>query len=347
MSYTPTIDQATASSAHSRINVPLNLTVWRDRPQDEQDLLTWFHQHCLDHKLTWEQACDALGYDRSNVFRILKGTYNPGGTWAKPMDAIVSYKRIAEARAGIQKNQFAENSISKLIWAGLDYAMANNSITMVIGESRMGKTLAAIEWAARNNHGRSVLITARPVGGTKGLARNLCQAIGANQNQSLPAMVDSIYRGFNKNRILIVDEAHRLMPGSTRTINPANLEFLRDIHDQTGCGLALLATARFQAALEKGEYQYEQLIGRIGMPIRLPKQIKRRDTMQIIQQFLPDPSSDTIAKSMEIANAPGRLGILVETLKVASRIASKAGEPLSDEHFTKAIAIRNQMMTGH
>jgi DNA transposition AAA+ family ATPase len=147
--------------------------------------------------------------------------------------------------------------------------------------------------------------------------------------------------------LVIVDEAHRLMPGSTRTINPANLEFLRDIHDQTGCGLALLATARFQAALEKGEYQYEQLIGRIGMPIRLPKQIKRRDTMQIIQQFLPDPSSDTIAKSMEIANAPGRLGILVETLKVASRIASKAGDPLSDEHFTKAIAIRTQMMTGH
>ena len=40
----------------------------------------------------------------------------------------------------------------------------------------------------------------------------------------------------------------------------------------------------------------------------------------------------------------GRLGILVENLKVASRIAAKSKQKLTEEHFFKAVAVRTQMM---
>jgi len=43
---------AEASSAHARVNIPLNLTVWHGRSADEIELLTWFHQHILDERLT-------------------------------------------------------------------------------------------------------------------------------------------------------------------------------------------------------------------------------------------------------------------------------------------------------
>ena len=66
--------QAEASSAHSRINVPLNLHSWKDRQPEEQEMLLWFHQHILDESLSWDDASEAIGYDRSNIFRILKGT---------------------------------------------------------------------------------------------------------------------------------------------------------------------------------------------------------------------------------------------------------------------------------
>src|SRR5581483_8938770 len=336
--------QAEASSAHSRINVPLNLDNWKTLPEHVVAELTWFHQHLLDNSLAWNEAAEALGYDRSTVFRVLKGTYE--GNWNKVAAAIVSYRKLSERRGSIQKNEFVENSISRLIFAALDYALANNSITLIIGESRSGKTIGARMWGQLNNHGRAVYVTAPVIGGTKALARKISQRIGVNRNQNLPMLIESIYRAFNKNRILIVDEAHRLLPNDTRVVNPANIELLRDIHDETGCALALISTKRLPNGLERGAYQYEQLIGRIGMPVLVKPKIKRADIVPIIQQFVKRPTAELIDEMEKIANSPGRLGIMVETLKVASRIASKSKQTLDESHVRKAIAIRAQMSGG-
>lgn len=333
---------AEASSAHSRVNVPLNLTVWRDRTDEEQELLVWFHQHILDENLSWKDATEALGYDRSTVFRLLKGTYG-AGSWEKPLSAIESYRKIYIARGTITRAEFSPNGISRMVFAGLDYAMANNSITTIIGESRQGKTVAAKAWAAENNHGRSVFVTAPPVGGIKMLMRVIAGRVGANKNLSIVQLAESLHRAFNRNRILLVDEAHRLMPNDSRTTNPANLELLRDLHDQTGCALALIATSRFSDRLKTGTYQFEQLIGRIGMPIRLPKTVGKKDVLPILTQYLPEPSSNLVEVLVEIANAPGRLGIVTETLKVASRMASKAKQPLADSHILRAVQVRKEM----
>jgi DNA transposition AAA+ family ATPase len=334
--------QAEASSANARVNIPLNLSNWKERPREEQDELLWFHQHILDENLSWDDACKALGYDRTTIYRLLKGMYE-AESWTKPIRAIRSYRKLHEQRAQIQTQDFAQNSVSRLIWAGLDYALANGSITTIIGESRQGKTVAVDAWAVENNHGRSVKVVAPPVGGIKMLMRQIAARVGANKNQSLIQLSDSLHRAFNKNRILIVDEAHRLMPQDSRTINPAALELLRDLHDQTGCALALVATARFADRLKTGAYQFEQLIGRIGMPIRLPAAIRESDVLPIVTQFLAGASKPLIAELVKIANRPGRLGIMVETLKVASRIAAKARRPLDEEHIEKAIEFRNRM----
>ena len=235
-------DQATASSAHSRINIPLNLENWKHLQQDLQDQLLWFHQHALDNKLSLKDAGEALNYDESTVFRILKGTYE--GSWSNISKAIVSYRKTAEIRGTIQQAEFSENGVTRMIFGGLDYALANNSVVILIGESGQGKSISGRTWKERNNHGRSVLVIAPAYGGTKALLRDIAASVGVNRNTSAPQMHEALLRAFNKNRILIVDEAHRLLPGDRRS-NPVNLEILRDIHDRTGCALGLLATARF------------------------------------------------------------------------------------------------------
>src|SRR6185369_16111405 len=101
------------------INVPLILNNWKDLPEPVVSELTWFHQHLLVNNLSWNEAADALGYDRSTVFRVLKGTYE--GSWQKIAAAIASYRKLYEQRGSIQQNEFVENSISKLIFAALDY----------------------------------------------------------------------------------------------------------------------------------------------------------------------------------------------------------------------------------
>lgn len=335
---------AEASSAHSRINIPINLENWKALSPEVSVELLWFHQWVMDNNVGYKEAEEALGYDKTTIYRVLKGFYE--GAYDNVVKAIRSFKKLQEQRASIQSNEFAENSLTKMIFAGLDYALANNTITTIIGESREGKTITGEEWCLRNNHGRSAMITAPVIGGAAALTRRIADKCGINKNKSTTDILDSIYRAFNKNRILIVDEAHRLMPSNLRTVNPVGLELLRDIHDQTGCALALLATQRFSNHLKKGVYQYEQLVGRIGMPVRLPAKIKRGDVLPIVKQYVKTPSAAVLDQMERIANEPGRLGIMVETLKVASRIASKAHTTLNESHVDKAIAIRAQMSGG-
>lgn len=340
-------DAAAASSAHARLNIPLNLDAWRNLDSDVRDQLTWFHQYALDQEMNLKECAEALNYDNSTVFRILKGTYE--GSWSNVSKAVISFRKIAQERGKIQQNEFTPNNVSQLIHDALNYALANNSVTLITGESRQGKTIAVNAWRdgwrgqQGVNHGRSVIVTAPAYGGTKALLRDIATSVGANKNQNAPQMHDSILRAFNRNRILIVDEAHRLLPSDRRS-NPANVEILRDIHDRTGCALALIATERFKSELEKSNYMFEQLLGRIGLPVRLPRKLTDKTTEPILRQYFRNPSEKVMQAAAKIANEMGRLGVLVETLKVASRIASKARDPMREEHFFKAIALRQQMM---
>lgn len=333
------VDAGGAPAGGPRIRVALVLSNWAHLPEDYQADLAWYHQHLLDEDLGTPEAAEAIGYDASNIGRILRGTYE--GNWENVLVSIRNYRRIAERRGTIQQVEIVPNAILRMVGAGLDYALANNSITMVVGESRMGKTSAAQAWRAANNHGTSVYVCCPVIGGVRPLLRRISQAIGGNQSLNTGDMYDQICRSFNRNRILIVDEAHRMLLGSRE---PRGLEILRDLHDETHCALALLATRRFDGSLRKSAYQFEQLLGRISMPIRLPKSIKRSDWLPILTQYIPQPGKELCDACDAIANAPGRLGILVETLKVASRIASKAKKRLTEEHVWKAMALRKQMM---
>lgn len=334
-------DSALASSAHSRINIPFNLGNWRDLPQDIAVDLAWFHQHALEEGLNWKQCEAALSYSQTTVFRALKGTYE--GDWKKVAANIRSYRAIIAERLAIKHAAFRETRITKLVTGGLSYAMANNSITTITGESRQGKTAAGQWWRDQNNHGRTAFITAPAYGSCRALLKELAQCLGINRNTGLTNMHESILRAFNENRMIIVDEAHRLLPKDART-DPVMLEILRDIHDRTGCGLGLLTTTRFSEGIKRSSYMYEQVLGRIGMPVQLPREFEWGDISPIVDQYLEKVPDDLMSELLKISNQAGRLGILCETLKFASRIASKGHSTLKAETIRTAIATRKQMM---
>jgi DNA transposition AAA+ family ATPase len=342
----PPNNGATPLATPGGINLGINLDRWKTLPDNISIELLWFHQWIIDHGIGWKEAAEAIHYDQSTVHRVLHGTYE--GNWENIAAAIHGFKKLFEQRGSIQQNEFVENSISRLISAAFDYALANSSITLVIGESRTGKTIAAKAWAERNNHGRAVFVTAPVIGGIKALVHRICKPCGIHtkHHRSTMEFTEAIYRAFNKNRMIIVDEAHRLLPSDARSLNPPGLELLRDIRDETGCALALISTKRLPRGLEKGAYVHEQLVGRIGMPVLIKPKIKRADILPIVRQFVKNPGSALLDELDKIANAPGRLGIMVETLKVASRIASKSKQQLGEEHVRKAIAIRAQMSAG-
>lgn len=333
--------QAEASSAHSRINIPLNLSNWRERSPEEQELLTWFHQHCLNESLNMKDAATAIGYDNSVVFRVLKGTYE--GSWQNVCSRIDGYRKLWFDRASLKRNVFAENRISRLVWGALDYAIAVQGITEIRGESGQGKSIAAREWQERNNHGKTVFVECPPTGGINALLREICQCVGHNRNHSTAQMQEGLLRAFNANRILIIDEASRLLPGQ-RAVTPVKLEALRYIHDRTGCALGFITTSRFRDSLQKQEYQFEQLLGRIDMPVTLPHEMDQEDFMPLLRQYISEPSSELIdlAKTVTNDGLGGRMRRLGKHLQFASKIANTDKEALTEMHVFKAVRLHQR-----
>ncbi|MFL6416127.1 MAG: AAA family ATPase [Bryobacteraceae bacterium] len=333
---------AEASSAHSRINLPLNLHNWKHLPPETQDQLLWFHQWILDNDLDWKAATAAIGYEKSSVYKILKGFDRESDSW-KPnwpniTEAIKRYRR--QQRKLQQDIEFAENRITRVIFDAFEYARANNCITVVETESRMGKTVCGIRWQQTNNHGKTVFATAPVIGGVAAFVRRVGHRCGISTNRPVNDIASALYRAFNSTRHLIIDEAHRLLPNDVRVVNPQKVEFVRDLHDETGCAVTLLVTGRFRDHVQRGAYQYEQLVGRSKL-YQVKPTITPKDIAPIVKQFVAEPTSDVMEQLVAMANKPGRLGVVTEVLRMARRSAEASKEKkVQSAHVIDAIALR-------
>lgn len=343
---TPTVELADDRAAAAappqekqamRINVPINLANLKNLTPEQRELCIWFHQYALDNNLSWKDAEGALGYDNTTVFKVLKGYY--AGNWDGVCKAIRRFRQRVEQPLTLQKHEFVQTAAARLIFRALSYALRNNKMLCIIGESGQGKSVAAQAWrrVPTNNHGKTVMVIAPAYGGTKALLRDIATAVGVNSTYNIAEMHAAILRAFNKDRILVVDEAHRLLPND-RAVNPVNLEILRDIHDRTGCAVALIATDRFDNSLKKGAYMFEQVLGR-SRTVRLARTISPIDITLLVQQYISRPTAELQAAGKRIAELPGRLRILAEVLKVAQDVAISRKQTCAPDHFFAAIKL--------
>lgn len=333
--------QAEASSAHAQINVPINLEHWRHLPEEISNDLLWYHQHLIASKIGWDEAARSIGYDRSTVFRVLKGTYQ--GSYENVAERIRDYRK---SLTQVKRSTFAPNRISRLIASALDYVVISEGIVEIIGESGQGKTVSGEDWMHRHNSGRTTMVEVPPTGGHKGFLRAMCARIGANRNQGIIHMEASIMRAYNPRRVLILDEAHRLLPADRRS-NPTTVDFIRHLHDMTGVPIGILVTGRFDHVLRQSEYMFEQFLGRIDLQVKLPARMSEEDFRPMLEQFIPEPSPRLVGICEEVVNNwPGHMRALNKLLKFASRIATKADEELADKHVSHAIRWRDKLQRG-
>jgi DNA transposition AAA+ family ATPase len=338
------LDKEKEPETKQRINIPLNLKNWSHLPPEIQTDLAWFHQYLLDNNMTKKEAGAAIQYDESTIHRVLYGDY--GGNYQNVADNIRSYRKIVANRAKIQHASFEKNRNTELICGALDYAMASNSIALIMGESGTGKSMTGRYWRDQHNSGRTVFTEARAGSSTMGFISDLCHGVGINVSKNMYQKHLALERAFNKNRMLIIDEANFLLPVDRRSV-PVRLETVRKLHDKTGMALGLLATVRFSHELEQTEYMFEQLLGRIDMPVRLHRTLNEKDIIGILDQYFPRPSELVIQTSLQIVNNllpeyKGRVRALTALLRFTSRMAN--GGKLNEDLFIKAMATKKKMM---
>jgi hypothetical protein len=95
-------------------------------------------------------------------------------------------------------------------------------------------------------------------------------------------------------------------------------------------------------------YHFEQVLGRIGLKVRLYPELNEADVEPILSQYFAVVTQQVMQTSLLIVNDKepdfrGRIRALVEILRLTSRIASKDQSRPTETHFLKALQLRKQL----
>lgn len=301
--------------------------------KEDQENLLWLHGYALDMLHGSRSALvDWLQIDWTTITRIWRGKYE--ADIGKVMAKIRHQRRKAELS---RDSGFVETVTTRKIFSVLDAVRETNCIALISGHSGRSKSHAPKEWTRRNNHGRSFYIDCPVTGGLRALLDEIAARTGVNRSKNNADLVDILSRSFDYRHTLIFDEVARLLPAKSNSIVP--IEFIRRLHDTTGCGIVLIATEVFPHAMRGVRLSawFEQLVGRIEIPLQIPDKVSRREAVEICAAFCKgDPEPDLINMALDVANKTGRVRRLFTLLRHAATIADEHRTALAAVHFASA-----------
>lgn len=231
---------------------------------------------------------------------------------------------------------FIETECAKRIITALKFAQSRPCMVTITLGSGLGKTMTLNWFAANNPHAIRVVI--EPVEGKPRPAiRKVAAAYGIFGHTTSVLMThlkDRVRREGGRQPLLMIDEAQNL---TDEAVNQ-----LRFFLDECGCGLALsgnedLMTRYAVGATREG---YGQIHRRIFMRVHI-KVAPKRDIDLIL-----DRMEMTDAKVRQychhIAQRPGGIGQMVDTLQLASLLAYGHGRMLGADDVREAWANRSR-----
>ena len=148
-------------------------------------------------------------------------------------------------------------------------------------------------------------------------------------------MEGNLRRAIGPRNIIIADEAGHLLSRSGRP--GGAIELLRDLHDMTGCGVALIFTDVYLAEIKRGRNAdyFEQFLGRLEFPVEIPQKPRRDEVRQVLTAFFADGvSEELVSYALGVATArDGKLRTLFKDLFRAEELAKNDGRKITADDF--------------
>ena len=303
--------------------------------QEQADLVWWFFSYCKEEKFSLTRASVELGYDNATtMYRVFNCSY--GAKLDNVCARILRFKKTVEARGNINDVPFVETSIARKVQQVCQAAWASQSIAMVWGDTQIGKTYALQDYARSNNHGTTKYVRLPAKAGIQMVAKEFARACYVSADASFEGIRDRILKAVDSSNLVIVDEVHEAFIAYQKTSAVAILEFLREIHDRTRCGMVLCMTNLGRDEIERGKLSpvLKQLSRRGVIKLQLPDQAPESDFHLIARRAfkLEKPEGDVLEIVRTIRHLNG-IGVFCHYLKIGARIAKNAGEDFSWDHF--------------
>ncbi len=308
-------------------------------PEDQSLAIRWLHSFYYDSGKGLQEIGREIGYDGSTVSKVFCGKYE--GNLADVVKAVTRYRALIEERGSVNRAPYIKTGLYREIEECCQAALTYQKIVQIYGESQVGKTSALAHYAQEHNHGQTIFVT-MPVGGS---LTHFLAALAAKVRMTNCArgeiLAMNIAKCFGPNNILIVDELHRaLQARSYSGQSLKTMDFLRDLHDQTGCGLVLCGTNVFrdQMADRAMKKFLNQINRRTLLRRQLPDVPSRADLNAFARHYELSPATgDAYALQSSVVREHG-LGVWLTTLMAAAKKAGKEKRPLTWEHVQKAHA---------
>jgi hypothetical protein len=206
-----------------------------------------FAAYCKRRDITPHDVGREIGTPRGTTIRdLIIGKYRENADQhVRILNAWV--EQHARREAAKLDGDFVDTRVAGEIRKIAQLVLENGTMGLAVGPTGIGKTRCALAFKA--NAPGAVFVTIRhgayaPTGLIRLIARELGfrkqVSSSANRTTQFDRVLDEL-RG--SNRLLIVDEAHKL--------NDDAIEVLREIHDDTGCPVLLLATKDLQDRVER------------------------------------------------------------------------------------------------
>lgn len=306
---------------------------------DQVDTVLWLLNYGRTEKLGSISAlAKRLNVSGTTISRVFAGKY--GADLASICSDIEHFRNLAaERRAFGQQVIVRDLRVVQDITAFCDLARASQTMALLWGPNQSGKTWAIERiYAPANNHGRTIFVRMPVGGGTRLFLEEVLKACGISERKSYGEMKQRVFRYFDPQTLLIIDEFHQAMIG--RTLRTTTIESVREIHDKTGCGVVLCGTDVLPDMI--ADPRFKKLLGQTdnrGVLRRLiPATPYKEDVAAICKAYGFGQAEGEARKLVnEIANTSG-IGKLCKFMQMAKRLASKRKAPVTWDHFLETHA---------
>lgn len=281
--------------------------------------------------VTYAAVAREAGISTSVISQFIKGEYRGDNNGVATKISVWLDNRNRRANDMPVAPDFIPTRTVKQIWDALQYAQLAQCITVIYGNSGVGKTRALQQFAA--DRPNVWLITVSPSRSSLSeclyeLALELGIGDAPRRSGQLGRAIRRKLRGTNG--VVLVDEADHL--------DYSVLEELRILQEETGVGLALIGNHQVYGKLTGGNSRnmdFARLFSRIAKKVSILK-TKKADVEAIADAWgLNGKAERDLIHAL--ADKPGALRTISHTLRLASMFARGSNEAMSEKHIRAAV----------
>jgi DNA transposition AAA+ family ATPase len=292
------------------------------------DLVRWSFFRAF--RMTWKEAAEFFDVDSGALSRVWRGKAQSDAELEAVLKAAAA---VREASGKNARPQFAPTSMARRIHHALEKALelsdaGEGGFVFIGADAGSGKSTVQRAFAQENNHGRTCYWQTDRIGGTKHIIQQLAALNNVNTYISYNDMIGRVQLCFDERRILLVDDAHKLVEGLQK--NMPKLEYFLGLTDTTRCVVVFSAALdRFGAALTETNYNDRQFWRRCRYHEIVDDPATRKDVLALWAFLCPRLNiPDELVTIYEAINAhaQGGFGKVASAIGDARRWADRRGE---------------------